>query len=120
IIGSRADMAGSSAIRHIQLRDRRSLSCAEYGDPQGKPVLFFHGTPSSRLFRHPDDSIAASLGVRLITVDRPGFGLSDPKPGRILLDWTDDVIELADAFKIERFAVAGVSGGGPYAAACGY
>jgi pimeloyl-ACP methyl ester carboxylesterase len=103
---------------NIRLRDGRQLAYAEYGDPQGNPVFFFHGTPGSRLFHHPDASIAASAGARVIAVDRPGFGRSDSKPGRTLLDWPNDVVQLADALNIQRFAVMGYSGGGPYAAAC--
>jgi pimeloyl-ACP methyl ester carboxylesterase len=103
---------------NIRLRDGRQLAYAEYGDPQGKPVFFFHGTPGSRLFHHPDASIAASVGARIIAIDRPGFGRSDSKPGRTLLDWPNDVVQLADALNIQRFAVMGYSGGGPYAAVC--
>lgn len=103
----------------IRLRDGRTLAYAEYGDPDGTPVLFFHGTPGSRLMTVPawDD---ASLGIRLIAPDRPGVGLSDYKPGRALLDWPDDVRELADALELDRFVVAGVSGGGPHSLACAY
>ncbi len=104
----------------LQLQDGRRLAYAEHGVTDGFPVIFMHGSPSSRLFRHPDESIAQSLGVRVITVDRPGFGLSDPKPDRSLLDWPDDVAELADRLGLLRFAVVGVSGGGPYVAACAY
>ncbi len=104
----------------IRLRDGRRLGFAEYGDPGGKPVLLFHGTPGSRLYHHPDDSIARSLGARIIAPDRPGFGLSDPQPRRTLLDWPRDVTELAGALELDRFAVAGVSGGGPYTAVCAY
>jgi pimeloyl-ACP methyl ester carboxylesterase len=110
----------STTGKRIQLRDGRSLGYAEYGDLAGKPAVFFHGTPSSRLFHHPDESIAVSLGARIITMDRPGFGLSDFQPGRTLLDWPDDVVELADVLEIDRFAVAGISGGGPYVAACAF
>ena len=85
----------STTGKRIRLRDGRSLGYAEYGDPAGKPVVFFQGTPSSRLFHHPDESIAVSLGARIITMDRPGFGLSDFQLGRTLLDWPDDVVELA-------------------------
>lgn len=106
----------------IKLRDGRRLGYAEYGDLQGKPVMHFHGTPSSRFEggRPIADEIATRLGVRLIVPDRPGMGLSDFKPGRTLLDWPDDVIELADALGLERFVVMGLSGGGPYVAACAY
>jgi pimeloyl-ACP methyl ester carboxylesterase len=103
----------------VNLPDGRSLGYAEYGDPSGKPVLFFPGTPSSRLL-HPPEGPTTSLGARLIVVERPGFGLSDFQPGRTLLDWPDDVVALADALDIERFAVAGLSAGGPYAVACGF
>jgi len=103
---------------NIRLRDGRRLAYAEYGDPQGKPIFLFHGTPGSRLFHHPDASVAASAGARIIAIDRPGFGRSDFKPGRTLLDWPNDVVQLADALNIQRFAVMGYSGGGPYAAVC--
>jgi pimeloyl-ACP methyl ester carboxylesterase len=102
----------------ITLSDGRTLGFAEYGDLSGRPVLFFPGTPSGRLFHHPDESIALSLGARIITIDRPGFGLSDFQPGRSLLDWPADVVQLVDALGIHRFSVVGISGGGPYVAAC--
>lgn len=95
------------------------MGYAEYGNPEGRPVFLFHGTPSSRLL-HPDEAITAALGVRLIVMDRPGFGRSDFQPGRTFLDWPDDVEELADLQLIDRFAVVGGSGGGPYVAACAY
>ncbi len=106
--------------QRIRLRDGRSLGYAEYGDPAGKAVFFFHGIPGSRLSWHTDPSLATSLGIRLIAPERPGYGLSDFQPGRTLLDWPDDVLALADALGLARFAVVGVSGGGPYAAACAF
>ena len=102
------------------MRDRRLLAYAEFGDPVGKPVFYFHGSNGSRLERHPDESIAVSLGARVITVDRPGHGRSDFHPDHNLLDWPDDVEELADALGIGPFAVVGFSAGGPHAAACAY
>jgi pimeloyl-ACP methyl ester carboxylesterase len=104
----------------FQLRDGRVLGYAEYGDPGGKPAFFFHGLPGSRRQRHPDDSIAIELGARIITLDRPGYGLSDFQPGRTLLDWPDDVAQLADALQIAQFAAIGLSGGGPYLLSCAY
>ncbi len=108
-------------IRRILLADGRALALAyaQCGDAQGRPVFFFHGLPSSRLM-HPDAAVCRSLGIRLVTVDRPGFGHSDPKPGRSLLDWADDVKALADQLGIDQFAVVGPSGGGPFVAACAY
>ncbi len=102
------------------LPDGRALGFAQFGAPDGKPLFFFHGVGASRLTRHPDESIAASLGVRLITIDRPGIGLSTPQPGRTLLDWPDDVAALADGLGIEQFAVLGWSGGGAHALACAH
>lgn len=96
------------------------MAFCELGDPRGTPLLFFHGAGSTRLTRHPDDSIVEQLGVRLITVDRPGVGLSDRCPRRRLLDWPTDVSQLADALSIDHFAVLGWSAGGPFALACAY
>jgi pimeloyl-ACP methyl ester carboxylesterase len=104
----------------IRLADGRALAYAQYGVPDGHPVFYFHGFPGSRL----DWSITgvdgdAYAGARVIAVDRPGCGLSDLKPGRTMRDWPSDVAELADALAIERYAVLGISGGGPFALACG-
>ena len=102
----------------IELKDRRRLGYAEFGAPSGYPVFMFHGFPGSRLIAATEQSTLTSLGVRLISIDRPGFGLSDFKPGRSIADWPADVVELADALGLDRFSVMGISGGGPYAAAC--
>jgi pimeloyl-ACP methyl ester carboxylesterase len=82
--------------------------------------LYFHGGADSRLEARLLAEQAANTGVRLIGIDRPGMGLSQFKEGRRLLDWPDDVVELAEHLHIDRFAVVGVSGGGPYALACAY
>ena len=115
-------MATDNTSKTIKLKDGRTLGYAEYGAPEGKPVFYFHGFPSSRLDwpLFDTDAIAARLGARIIAADRPGTGLSDFKRGRKILDWPDDVIELADALQLDRFAVLGISGGGPYAAACAF
>jgi pimeloyl-ACP methyl ester carboxylesterase len=110
----------NSNVQTMTLTDGRVLSYSEYGDSKGKPVFYFHGWPSSRLSAAIHDPDARKLGVRLIAVDRPGYGYSSYKPNRALLDWPDDVVALADHLKIQKFAVMGVSGGGPYAAVCAY
>ncbi|ATJ82007.1 alpha/beta fold hydrolase [Halomonas beimenensis] len=112
-------MKGDST-KKIQLHDGRHLAYIERGNPDGVPVLFFHGTPGSRHFRHPDGSIATRKDVRVIHPDRPAIGLSDPKPGRTLLDWAEDTGELLDALQIDKCTIAGISGGGPYALACAW
>ncbi len=98
----------------------RVLGYAEYGDPKGKPVFVFHGWPSSRLQASAYDGLAKKLQLRIIAPDRPGYGLSEIQKNRTLLDWPSDVVALADKLKIKKFAVMGVSGGGPYAAVCAY
>ncbi len=104
----------------IQLRDGRTLGYREYGSPQGKALFYFHGHPGSRLEARFLAEAAAQHGVRLIGIDRPGMGLSSFQKGRHILDWPDDVVELADKLQIEHFAIVGYSGGGPYALACAY
>lgn len=105
----------------LRLRDGRRLGYCEAGDlAAGAPVILLHGNPGSRYMRHPDDALTASLGVRLITPDRPGYGLSDYQPRRTLLDFPADIAQLADHLGIDRFALFGVSAGGPYVAACAY
>jgi pimeloyl-ACP methyl ester carboxylesterase len=96
------------------------LGYAEAGDPDGRPVLYFHGIPGSRREQHPRSAIAEALGLRLIVLERPGYGLSDFLPGRRLLDWVADVEDLADRLDLRRFSVMGFSGGGPYALACAH
>jgi pimeloyl-ACP methyl ester carboxylesterase len=95
----------------------RRIGWLEAGAPDGRPVFVFHGLPGSRRQRHPDASIAEGAGARVIHLERPGFGLSTPLRGRVLLDWPSDVAACADALGLERFALAGISGGGPYALA---
>ena len=111
-------MAASKPDNVVRLKDGRLLGYAESGDLAGKPLIFFHGMPGSRLMAKLGAEAAHKLGVRLIAPDRPGYGLSDFKPGRTFLDWPADVSELSGALGIDRFSVAGVSGGGPYAAVC--
>jgi pimeloyl-ACP methyl ester carboxylesterase len=104
---------------HIQLQDGRTLGYAEFGVPTGKPIFVFNGS-ASRRFHPVAPAVDVGLNARIITVDRPGIGLSDFKPRRTLLDWADDVQELADTLALQQFAVAGGSAGGPYAAACAF
>jgi pimeloyl-ACP methyl ester carboxylesterase len=108
--------AFSSMGKTIQLSDGRTLAYLEGGDPNGRPVFYFHGGPGSRLEGQIYDRLNQKLGIRMIVADRPGYGLSDNQENRTYLNWADDVAELADQLGIERFAVLGYSSGGPYAA----
>jgi pimeloyl-ACP methyl ester carboxylesterase len=102
----------------VRLPDGRTLAYEDYGDPDGFPVLSFHGGLSSRLDAAPAHEAAASMGVRLISPDRPGMGLSSYQRGRRLVDWPADVAHLTGTLGIEHFAVMGWSAGGAYAAVC--
>ena len=113
-------MPAPTRAQTLPLRDGRNLGFAVYGDPGGKPEFFLHGLPGSRLSARIADKVAARLGIRIIALDRPGFGLSDFKPGRTIADWPDDLVEAADILGADRFPVIGLSGGGPYAAACAF
>jgi pimeloyl-ACP methyl ester carboxylesterase len=102
----------------MEVADGRELAWLEAGKPRGRPVLAFHGTPGSRRQVAFDEKSISAAGVRMIALDRPGYGHSSFHPGRTLLDWAADVGALADHLKLDSFAVLGVSGGGPHAAVC--
>lgn len=106
--------------KFVKLKDGRQIAFTEHGASKGMPVFFFHGNPGCRYQRHPDEHIAEELGVRIITPDRPGYGLSDSKPHRKLLDYPDDIEELANHLELDSFSIFGVSAGGPYVAVCAY
>jgi len=104
----------------IKLKDGRRLGFTDLGDPNSKPIFHFHGFPGSRLESLLIANKVIDKGIRFLGVDRPGMGLSDFKKKRVLLDWPDDIIELADFLGFDKFSVEGISGGGPYAAVCAY
>lgn len=105
--------------RTLQLSDGRTLAFAEYGNVDAPALFFFHGFPGSRL-DPPALWRDEPRDVRVIAPDRPGTGLSTFQPGRRLIDWADDMRQLADSLDIARFRVAGFSGGGPYALAAAH
>lgn len=105
----------------IRLNGGRRLAFAEHGSRDGSAILYLHGAIGSPL--GVADELAAvieRLGLRWICVERPGFGASDPAPGRSMLGFAADVGELLDALGLRRVAVIGVSAGGPYALACAH
>jgi pimeloyl-ACP methyl ester carboxylesterase len=106
-------------LSRIRLPSGRTLSYTDLGDPDGAPVLLFHGTPACSASFDAFDEPARSVGVRAIAPDRPGIRLSSFQRKRALADWPADVTALADELGIGRFSVLGWSGGGPYALACG-
>jgi pimeloyl-ACP methyl ester carboxylesterase len=104
----------------VYLRDGRRLGYAEFGDPSGAVVLWFHGTLGARRqFPLLGRRAAERLGLRVVVVERPGSGLSDRHHYAAVVDWADDMAQMADALGAERLGIVGLSGGGPYALACG-
>lgn len=103
----------------LRLADGRSVGVAEWGQADGTPVFELHGNPGSRLWA-PDPPTTNAHGVRLIAPERPGYGVSDPKPGHTVLDVADDLVGVADQLGLERFRIVGISGGGPFAMATAY
>lgn len=99
------------------LPDRRTFGFDDVGDPEGRPVLFVHGSPDSRRARHPDDGIASRLGIRLVAVDRPGAGLSSAHRTGTVGSFADDVLVLADHLGIDRWRTFGWSAGSVFALA---
>jgi pimeloyl-ACP methyl ester carboxylesterase len=96
--------------RIVSTTGGRELAVCAWGDPDGAPMFWLHGTPGSRFLREPGEGYARNH-LRVFTYDRPGYGLSTRVPGRRGADAADDVRAIADAFGLEQFGVAGVSGG---------
>ncbi len=102
----------------IPLSDGRRLGFIDYGDPDGLPIFLLHGTPGSRIFGLENEPLISEEALRIITPERPGYGLSSPLENRSISGYSRDIEELANYLGIRKFHVAGVSGGGPYVLAC--
>ncbi|TFB25012.1 alpha/beta hydrolase [Filobacillus milosensis] len=110
----------STQNSRFELKDGRILGFNQYGKEDGYPILLFHGTPNSRLMYQPDSNDLEQLNAKLIILERPGYGISDPQPQQTVSDWTHVVKEFINFYSINKFSVAGISGGAPYALACSY
>ncbi len=108
------------ASQSLSLGDGRKIGYAEYGDPDGLPVIALHGTPGSRFMFALTDEGARARGLRVIAPERPGYGRSDFHRFETLADTASDVEALADALGLDRFALMGMSGGGPHAVAAAH
>jgi pimeloyl-ACP methyl ester carboxylesterase len=102
----------------VSLSDGRSLAYTAIGPSDGPVVMHFHGAPGTRLDLAIFETAVSALDVRIVAADRPGYSGSSPHPGRRREDWPADVAALADHLGVDRFAVLGLSSGGPYALAC--
>jgi pimeloyl-ACP methyl ester carboxylesterase len=114
-----ATVAGVDDVEEgtIERPDGRQVGYADFGPASGTPVLWCHGGPGCRLDPAYLADEAASGGLRLIGIDRPGYGWSDPDPGRTIAGWVADALAVADHLGIDRFATVGLSTGGAYALA---
>ena len=115
IVKAEEQVATDRTSRVQRLPGGRRVGYAEFGDPGGKPVLAIHGTPGSRFMFALTDRAARARGLRIIAPERPGYGLSDYCHAGSLAQLAADAVALADALGLDRFAVLGVSGGGPHA-----
>lgn len=97
--------------------DGRRLAWTENGAQDGRPVMVLHGTPGCRLVRYGDAEPLKAAGIRQISYDRPGYGDSDPLPGRSVRDAVADIEAILDAAGVARAGFLGTSGGGPHALA---
>ena len=95
----------------------RNIGYSEYGDPLGLPVLYCHGTPGSSVECELAEQSARRHGLRLIAPDRPGYGATDAAYAMGHAAWAQVVMQLLQRLGIERYAVLGISGGGPNALA---
>ena len=102
----------------VKAADGRRLCVESSGAADGTPVFLLHGTPGSRNGPRPRGIILYRLGIHLISYDRPGYGCSDPQPGRTVADTADDIAAIADALDVDRFGIVGRSGGAPHALSC--
>ncbi len=105
----------------VRVRDGRKLGIAEFGTPDGQPIVWMHGTPGARR-QIPDEArrLADARGLRIVGIDRPGVGLSTTHLYDCIYDFVPDLEMVVDQLGIERFAVIGLSGGGPYSLAAAH
>lgn len=110
---------GSAGV--VRLRAGRAVTFVGAGPDDGFPVVYCHGAIGSPRWRTPGlDAALERLSIRYLVVNRPGFGGSDPAPGRTVADHAGEVGELMTVLGHHRFSVVGVSAGAPYALACGW
>jgi pimeloyl-ACP methyl ester carboxylesterase len=108
-----------SAFDHVRLPDGRRLDMRVSGPADGVPLVFHHGTPGAATPVRALERAVHERGLRLVTTSRPGYGDSSRQPGRVVVDVVADTAAVLAAISAERCLIAGWSGGGPHALACG-
>src|SRR6476469_5803927 len=107
------------AFDHVRLPEGRRLDLRVSGPADGLPLVFHHGTPGAATPIRALERGAQARGLRLVTTSRPGYGDSTRQPGRSVVDVVSDTAEVLAALGTDECLVAGWSGGGPHALACG-
>jgi pimeloyl-ACP methyl ester carboxylesterase len=108
---------GAELDQTMRLASGRVVGFADHGHPGDTAVIWCHGGPGSRLEPSYVAPAAVDAGLRLVGIDRPGYGLSTPDPGRTIGGWAPDALAVADHLGIDRFVTVGISTGGAYALA---
>src|SRR6201994_3956166 len=104
---------------NIAVGDDRQLGFAEFGDPQGRAIFWLHGTPGARRQIPAEARVYAEENhIPLLAIARPGIGSSPPHQYENVLAFADDLRTVADTLGIDKMAVIGLSGGGPYTLGC--
>ena len=104
---------------NVAVGEDRQIGFAEFGAPWGRAVFWLHGTPGARRQIPTEARVYAEQhNIRLIGIDRPGIGSSTPHRYENIAAFADDLRTIADTLGIDKMAVVGLSGGGPYALAC--
>ncbi|MCH9667490.1 MAG: alpha/beta hydrolase [Actinomycetia bacterium] len=113
------DIARPKLEGNVAVGTDRRIGFAEFGDPQGRAIFWLHGTPGARRQIPVEARLYAEKNqVRLIGIDRPGIGSSTPHEYATVIDFAEDLRTIADTFAIDRMAIIGLSGGGPYTLGC--
>jgi pimeloyl-ACP methyl ester carboxylesterase/DNA-binding CsgD family transcriptional regulator len=113
--GPRPVFAEAPTVRLAGLADGRRLAYRDYGDPAGRVMLYFHEGLGSSLLPHGAQALAAELGLRIISVERPGFGQSDPHPDYSFDAVAQDVVELCDQLGLSDVRLGAILSGAPSA-----
>ncbi|OIP99088.1 MAG: hypothetical protein AUK35_08945 [Zetaproteobacteria bacterium CG2_30_46_52] len=108
----------ASSFHILSLFDGRKLEYTEFGDPEGTPLIYFHGILHSREQFHPFSTYPEKHGLRIIAPERPGFGKSCMQKQRSLRNYTNDILQLAQHLNLTKFYVLGDGDGAPAALAC--
>ncbi|WP_172840335.1 alpha/beta fold hydrolase [Solemya pervernicosa gill symbiont] len=107
----------TTLIHTIKLPDGRRLEVLEEGPADGRLCIYLHGTPGSARDHLGFEPLYQELGLRMISVNRPGIGKSSFQKGSTAVSFADDLLQLFDQLSIDRADIIGFSAGGLYGCA---